>query len=127
MRTIQLCAAPTVTGAGVVSYTIPRNCNILAILPAVCSRTAAPVAGVYALAELSTTNVNNTTVSGCEGVLANVRWSSNFTTSGGPSGSFGASVQGIKVACKAGDLLYLNVTIVGTLTLDISFLIFFDL
>jgi hypothetical protein len=126
MRTIKLFAAVTTTAAGIVSWTVPRNCNIYAIEASGMVTTAAPAAGVYAQIELSKTNVNQGLVNPAEMVQCELRFGNPFTTSGGMQGAAHVAVPGIKCPLRAGEVLYINATVNGTITVQASFLVWID-
>lgn len=126
MRTIKLFALVTGTGAGIVSYTVPRTGFILAIAASAMCRTAAPAAGAWIQTEVSLTNVNNCANSGCEGVLMETKLGNPFTTSGGMCGQANTTLQGIKIPIRQGDILYLNATVNGALSVDSSYVIMFS-
>lgn len=113
MRIYNIYASVSATGAGQASTQIIRNGSILAVTWAIGINSVTDDSSLYA--ELSLQAVNQTPTNGAQGVVSMASWYANGTA---PIGQLNFQ-QGVDCPVGAGEYLYLNSTIAGTLAANI--------
>lgn len=112
MRTLQLYGAGSATATSVASVTIPASARIVGVQVNLLLDSA--VDNAIVRCELSKVPTNQIAVNGAIDPFLEVGLESNFTTSGLAQTSV-ANFYPVDVACRQGELVYLHVSVTGTL------------